>query len=295
MYAFAIILYEMIGRKGPFGQIGLEPKEIVEYVRDRPANDADAFRPDMECIMDSSICADYVVNCIRESWDENPAVRPDFPTIRQRLKRMRGGKSRNIMDQIMELMEKYANNLEDVVNDRTRQLCDEKRKTEDLLHRMLPESVADSLTRGLGVEPVSYNSVTIYFSDIVGFTALSAVSTPLQVVNFLNDLYTLFDRVIKGYDVYKVETIGDAYMVVSNEWITSIMEHMYKYVIVNSHATRSPGCPSTTASGTSARSPPCRWTCCTPSGIIASRTGHRRCSSCASACTLDPWWPASSA
>ncbi len=56
---------------------------------------------------------------------------------RGRLKKMRGGKSKNIMDQMMEMMEKYANNLEDVVNDRTRLLCEEKKKTEDLLHRML--------------------------------------------------------------------------------------------------------------------------------------------------------------
>ena len=131
---------------------------------------------------------------------------------------------------MMAMMEKYANNLEQLVDERTDQLQEEKKKTEALLLEMLPRPVAEQLKRGNKVEAESYDmvcnhsalfatclivfpiQVTIYFSDIVGFTDMSSKMTPLQVVTFLNDLYTCFDSIIGNYDVYKVETIGGKFI-----------------------------------------------------------------------------------
>ncbi|MGH0166828.1 UNVERIFIED_CONTAM: hypothetical protein FKN15_068369 [Acipenser sinensis] len=123
--------------------------------------------------------------------------------------------STSILDNLLSRMEQYANNLEKLVEERTHAYLEEKRKAENLLYQILPHPVAEQLKRGESVQAEAFDSVTIYFSDIVGFTSMSAESTPLQVVTLLNDLYTCFDAIIDNFDVYKVETIGDAYMVVS--------------------------------------------------------------------------------
>ncbi|OWF42954.1 uncharacterized protein LOC110460400 [Mizuhopecten yessoensis] len=101
------------------------------------------------------------------------------------------------------------------IANRTKALNKEKKRTDTLLYQMLPRSVAERLKRNEEVGAENYPDATVLFSDIVGFTQIASQCSPMQVVDMLNSLYLCFDERLELFDVYKVETIGDAYMVVS--------------------------------------------------------------------------------
>uniref|UniRef100_A0A6P4EU06 Guanylate cyclase n=1 Tax=Drosophila rhopaloa TaxID=1041015 RepID=A0A6P4EU06_DRORH len=213
VYSFGILLYEMIGRKGPWGDTAYSKEEIIQFVKCPELLQHGVFRPALtHTHLD---IPDYIRKCLCQCWDEDPEARPDIRLVRMHLKELQAGLKPNIFDNMLSIMEKYAYNLEGLVQERTNLLYEEKKKTDMLLYQMLPRPVAELLKRGDPVEAECFECVTILFSDIVGFTELCTTSTPFEVVEMLNDWYTCCDSIISNYDVYKVETIGDAYMVVS--------------------------------------------------------------------------------
>jgi class 3 adenylate cyclase len=105
--------------------------------------------------------------------------------------------------------------LEGQVRARTADLEREKAVSESLLLNVLPASIAHRLKEGETTIADTFEEVSVLFADIVGFTVLSADSTPQAIVELLNDLFSRFDAVTERFGVEKIKTIGDAYMVVA--------------------------------------------------------------------------------
>ena len=93
-------------------------------------------------------------------------------------------------------------------------LSKEKEKSDQLLLNILPVRVANDLKRTGSTRPENFDNVTVYFSDIVGFTKLSAQLEPSVLIDELNDLFTAFDKIIDANNCERIKTIGDAYMAV---------------------------------------------------------------------------------
>ncbi len=109
----------------------------------------------------------------------------------------------------------HNDHLEELVDQRTQELTAEKQTSERLLLNVLPGAIADRLKGGESLIVDRFDAVSVLFADIVGFTALSSRTSPVELVTMLNELFSAFDRLAEKHGLEKIKTIGDAYMVVA--------------------------------------------------------------------------------
>lgn len=98
------------------------------------------------------------------------------------------------------------------IEGQARELQSDKERIDKLLLNILPANVAGELKDKGSVLPVFYPSVTIVFTDFIGFTKIAEKLTPDQLVSALDELFSKFDRVMDKYGLEKLKTIGDSYM-----------------------------------------------------------------------------------
>lgn len=104
--------------------------EIIEKVKAPPP----LIRPSVS----KGAAPPEVINIMRQCWAEQADMRPDFNAVHDLFKKLNHGRKVNIVDTMFQMLEKYSNNLEELIRERTEQLDFEKKKTEQLLNRMLP-------------------------------------------------------------------------------------------------------------------------------------------------------------
>ena len=181
VYAFGMILYEVFSRKDPYE--GENHRQVLAAIADESKNKSPPVPKG--CPPET---AELMTACLRAK----PADRPTFEEIDVRLKlidasKFETGTPRSRAD--------YS---------------------ADLLSHIFPKHVADALREGRKVEPEHHDCVTVYFSDIVGFTEIAGSLSPTKVSDLLHRLYSKFDNLCGVHQVFKVETVGDAYMTVTN-------------------------------------------------------------------------------
>ena len=118
-----------------------------------------------------------------------------------------------ILERKLIRVEEENRKLETTVKERTKELEDEKKRSESLLLNILPKEIAKELmahpNRTIARE---YPNVTVLFTDIVGFTKISGEMSAEEVVTMLNKMFSMFDVRAHREGIEKIKTIGDAYM-----------------------------------------------------------------------------------
>jgi len=183
-FVIFLIVQEVYSRKDPYeSEIPLEVLRLVvdKYVNKRPPA-PDSMPSKAQTLM-------------TECLNGDPRRRPTFEELDLQLKRL------------------DTSTMEPVGVESSRTKKEQALKNDSLLEDMFPKHVADALREGRNVEPHSSEDCTIFSSEICGFAGIADSLSPVKVADLLHRLYSKFDDLCGEYDIYKVETINDAYMV----------------------------------------------------------------------------------
>ena len=118
------------------------------------------------------------------------------------------------LDANVRQMEEMQDSTSKLLSSVMRELDEERARSQSLLLNILPQAIIDRLDAGEATIADRYDSVTVLFSDLVGFTAISSDLEPHQLVSELNRLFSEFDALCERFEVEKIKTIGDAYLAV---------------------------------------------------------------------------------
>ena len=118
-------------------------------------------------------------------------------------------------------LEEYNINLENKVNERTRDLQIEKEKSDELLLNILPYDIAMELKEKGSADAKKFENVTVLFTDFEGFSQIAEEMNAVDLVSEIDYCFKEFDRIIQKHNIEKIKTIGDAYMAVGGLPLTN--------------------------------------------------------------------------
>eukprot|EP00730_Choanoeca_flexa_P009274 TRINITY_DN12619_c0_g1_i2.p1 TRINITY_DN12619_c0_g1~~TRINITY_DN12619_c0_g1_i2.p1 ORF type:complete len:1785 (+),score=431.40 TRINITY_DN12619_c0_g1_i2:732-5357(+) len=185
VYAFGITLWECMTQQDPYGD-----EDVVEVLR--AVANTRSKKPKRPVVPKTA--PPEIQELMQACWKTDAEQRPSFVDIDNQMRTLQ---VRNVGESILKSKQ-------------------EKKQQGSVLQDVFPPHIAKALAEGRRVEPEHKDCVSVFFSDIVGFTNISSELDPIKVSDMLDRLYTQLDTLCQLHDIFKVETIGDAFMCASN-------------------------------------------------------------------------------
>ena len=179
VYALGITFAEVFSRQDPYD--GEDAVTVLKLIARGPLPDQLPKRPAVGATVPPQF-----VDLMRRCWHEDIAVRPTMAAVAAELKAAgHDGTSTSVTAALLAAKTHHMGETA-------------------LLHNIFPPAVAAALAEDRKVEPQHFDCVTVFFSDVVGFTGISERLSPIKVMRMLERLYSRFDALTAEHHLFKV-------------------------------------------------------------------------------------------